>query len=43
MHKESHQFVDILKAFAPLTEWSNRVETGAIIPEVVRKAFKLPQ
>ncbi len=43
MHKESHQFVDILKAFAPLTKWNNRVETGAIIPEVVRKAFKLAQ
>jgi len=43
MHKESHQFVDILKAFAPLTKWNSRVETGAIIPEVVRKAFKLAQ
>jgi acetolactate synthase-1/2/3 large subunit len=43
MHKESHQFVDILKAFGPLTKWNSRVETGAIIPEVVRKAFKLSQ
>lgn len=43
MHKESHQFVDILKAFAPLTKWNSRVETGAVIPEVVRKAFKLAQ
>jgi len=43
MHKESHQFVDILQATAPLTKWNSRVETGAIIPEVVRKAFKLSQ
>ncbi len=43
MHKESHQFVDILEAFDPLTKWNGRVETGAIIPEVVRKAFKLAQ
>ncbi len=43
MHKEFHQFVDILKAFAPLTKWSSRAETAAIIPEVVRKAFKLAQ
>ncbi len=43
MHKESHQFVDILQAFAPLTKWNSRVETGVIIPEVVRKAFKLAQ
>ncbi|MGH2403841.1 MAG: acetolactate synthase large subunit, partial [bacterium] len=43
MHKESHQFVDILKAFGPLTKWNGRAETGDIIPEVVRKAFKLAQ
>ncbi len=43
MHKESHQFVDVLKTFAPLTKWNSRVEIGAIIPEVVRKAFKVAQ
>jgi acetolactate synthase I/II/III large subunit len=43
MHKESHQFVDIPQTFAPLTKWSSRVETAAIIPEVVRKAFKVAQ
>jgi acetolactate synthase-1/2/3 large subunit len=43
MHKESHQFVDIVAAFGPFTKWNAQVETGAIIPEVVRKAFKRAQ
>ncbi len=40
MHKESHQYVNIVEAFRPFTKWNAQVETGAIIPEVVRKAFK---
>ncbi len=43
MHKESHQHVNIVEAFGPFTKWNARVETGAVIPEVVRKAFKLAQ
>ena len=43
MHKESHQHVNIVEAFGPFTKWTARVETGAVIPEVVRKAFKLAQ
>jgi acetolactate synthase-1/2/3 large subunit len=43
IHKESHQFVDILKCFQPLTKWNTRVERASVIPEVVRKAFKLAQ
>lgn len=43
IHKESHQFVDILRAFAPLTKWNSRVGRATVIPEIVRKAFKTAQ
>ncbi len=43
IHKESHQRVDIVEHFRPLTKWNTRVETAAVIPEVIRKAFKLAE
>ncbi len=43
VHKESHQHVDIVEAFRPLTKWNTHVETAAVIPEVIRKAFKLAE
>lgn len=43
VHKESHQHVDIVEHFRPLTKWNTRVETAAVIPEVIRKAFKLAE
>jgi acetolactate synthase-1/2/3 large subunit len=43
LHKESHQYVDIVEAFRPFTKWNTQIETGAVIPEVVRKAFKVAE
>ncbi|HZO40515.1 MAG TPA: acetolactate synthase large subunit [Methylomirabilota bacterium] len=43
VHKESHQRVDIVEHFRPLTKWNTRVETAGVIPEVIRKAFKLAE
>src|SRR5499426_101383 len=43
IHKESHQHVDIVAALRPLTKWNARVGTGAVVPEVIRKAFKLAE
>jgi acetolactate synthase-1/2/3 large subunit len=43
VHKESHQYVDIVEHLGPLTKWNTRVETPAVIPEVIRKAFKLAE
>jgi acetolactate synthase-1/2/3 large subunit len=43
MHKESHQFVDIVESMRPLTKWNTRLETAAVVPEVIRKAFKLAE
>ncbi len=43
IHKESHQYIDIVENFRSITKWNTRVEVGAVIPEVVRKAFKIAQ
>src|ERR671933_1849266 len=43
MHKESHQFIDILRVMQPITKWNARVADANIIPEVVRKAFKVAE
>src|SRR4030067_148593 len=42
-HKESHQYIDIVKMFQPATKWNARVERPEVIPEIVRKAFKIAQ
>src|SRR3954453_9081449 len=37
MHKESHQYVDLVEVMRPITKWNARVASAEIIPEVVRK------
>ncbi|MQA12190.1 MAG: acetolactate synthase large subunit [Pseudonocardiaceae bacterium] len=39
-YKESHQFVDLVNMFVPITKWSASVPNPDAIPEMVRKAFK---
>lgn len=39
-YKESHQYVDLVSMYAPITRWSASVPTPHAIPEMVRKAFK---
>ncbi len=43
VHKESHQYVDIVRLLAPVTKWNARVESPDAIPEILRKAFKVAQ
>jgi acetolactate synthase-1/2/3 large subunit len=43
MHKESHQYIDILSVLRPITKWNARLSSARIVPEVVRKAFKVAQ
>jgi acetolactate synthase I/II/III large subunit len=43
MHKESHQYIDLLRVMRPITKWNARIADAAIIPEVVRKAFKVAE
>src|SRR3989440_11282332 len=41
VHKESHQYVDVVGMFEPITKWSVRVQLAETLPEIVRKAFRL--
>jgi acetolactate synthase-1/2/3 large subunit len=43
MHKESHQHIDVVSMFRPVTKWNVRLQSSRVIPEVVRKAFKVAQ
>jgi len=43
IHRESHQYVDILQLFGRITKWNARVESPDVVPEIVRKAFKLAE
>ena len=43
LHKESHQVLDLEEIFRPITKYSSRILEPEIIPEVIRKSFKLAQ
>lgn len=41
LHKESHQVLDLVDIFRSITKYASQILEPEIIPEVVRKAFKL--
>ncbi len=43
IYKESHQSVDLVSMFSPVTKWADLVLSPEAVPEMVRKAFKLAQ
>ncbi len=43
LHKESHQYVDIVSAFGSVTKWNTRIGRPDMVAEAVRKAFKLAE
>src|SRR5450755_456957 len=43
MHKESHQYIDLIGILRPVVKWNARVSSPEIIPEVVRKAFAVAE
>ena len=43
LHKESHQVVDLVSMFKPITKYAAQVLEPDTIPEIVRKAFKLAE
>lgn len=43
LHHESHQMIDVIGMFSPITKWNSTISHTSIIPEVVRKAFKIAQ
>ncbi|WP_204806149.1 acetolactate synthase large subunit [Mycobacterium riyadhense] len=42
-YKESHQYVDLVSMFAPITRWAAGIPTARAIPEMFRKAFKVAE
>ena len=42
-YKETHQFVDLLSMFKPITKWSAEIKIPGSVPAMVRKAFKVAQ
>jgi acetolactate synthase-1/2/3 large subunit len=39
-YKESHQTVDLVRLFQPVTKWGGMITVEEAVPEMVRKAFK---
>ncbi|MFH1031348.1 MAG: acetolactate synthase large subunit [Chloroflexota bacterium] len=43
IHKESHQYINIVENFETATKWNTRIQVPEMVPEVVRKAFKVAE
>jgi acetolactate synthase-1/2/3 large subunit len=43
MHKESHQILDLVRMFEPITKYATQIREPEIVSEIVRKAFKVAQ
>lgn len=43
LYKESHQIVDLVSVFRPLTQWTSMIATPSSVPEIIRKAFSIAQ
>lgn len=43
LHKESHQVLDLEAMFLPITKYATRIVSPEVIPEIIRKAFKVAQ
>ena len=43
LHKESHQVLDLVKIFEPITKYATQILEPEVVPEITRKAFKLAQ
>jgi acetolactate synthase-1/2/3 large subunit len=41
LHKESHQIMDVVSMFQPVTKWATTILNPETIPEIVRKAVRL--
>jgi acetolactate synthase-1/2/3 large subunit len=40
-HEESHQYLDLVKLFEPVTKWSTEIRESETVPAVIRKAFRV--
>ena len=41
LHNESHQMVNVVNMFRPITKWNGNIPSSKVVAEVVRKAFKI--
>src|SRR5215831_3020515 len=41
LHKESHQNMDVITMFKPITKWNWSIRNADNIPEIIRRAFKI--
>ncbi len=41
LHKESHQIMDVVSMFRPVTKWATTILNADTIPEIVRKAVRI--
>ncbi|MFJ8243801.1 acetolactate synthase large subunit [Peribacillus asahii] len=40
-HKSSHQYLNLIELYRPISKWNTSIHDGSVIPEVVAKAFTL--
>jgi acetolactate synthase I/II/III large subunit len=43
MYEGSHQYLDLVSMFTPVTKWSTQIVRPGNTPEIVRKAFRIAQ
>lgn len=43
LHHESHQNIDVVSLFRPVTKWNTAIAAPEVVTEVVRKAFKVAE
>jgi len=41
LHKESHQVMDVVNLYEPITKWAHSIHFASAIPEITRKAVRL--
>ncbi|NNE04766.1 MAG: acetolactate synthase large subunit [Xanthomonadales bacterium] len=41
LHKESHQIMDVVGMFEPVTKWATSIVNANTIPEIIRKAVRV--
>ncbi|HLR90450.1 MAG TPA: acetolactate synthase large subunit [Balneolaceae bacterium] len=43
LHNESHQNINVIQMFRPITKWNSQIASPEVVTEVVRKAFKIAE
>jgi len=43
LHHESHQRLDIVQMFTPITKWNGAVYDPRVVPDIIRNAFKIAE